>query len=224
MSNPSAYGTTTVSKAKHEFRKISPTLDTAEQKEAWQIAPKADILFLTGPPRTGKTFVAAALAIDQLSNPNYERICILRPAVTATGEDLGALPGDIKEKISPFLSPVYKELDKVCEIAGIHRSLVTKETLTLAYLRGCNLDNCIVIVDEAQNMTRQQFRLLFSRMCRDCRVIVTGDPDQVDIRPQHSYLAEAVYRMKPLTGVESVEFKHISLQGHRLVPEIMDVI
>ena len=197
---------------------------TANQKRMVESSEKNDVVFAIGPAGTGKTYTAVALAVRALKNREIKRIILTRPAVEA-GENLGFLPGDLKEKIDPYLRPLYDALydmipsDKVKSY--IENGII--EVAPLAFMRGRTLDNAFVILDEAQNATESQLKMFLTRMGPSAKFIVTGDVTQIDL-PKHqpSGLVQAI---KILSNVRGIDFIYLDAQDvvrHRLVKEIIE--
>jgi phosphate starvation-inducible PhoH-like protein len=197
---------------------------TVNQKRMVDSSEKNDVVFAIGPAGTGKTYTAVALAVRALKNREIKRIILTRPAVEA-GENLGFLPGDLKEKIDPYLRPLYDALydmipsDKVKSY--IESGII--EVAPLAFMRGRTLDNAFVILDEAQNATESQLKMFLTRMGPSAKFIVTGDVTQIDL-PKHqpSGLVQAI---KILSNVKGIDFIYLDAQDvvrHRLVKEIIE--
>lgn len=197
---------------------------TTNQKRMVESSEKNDVVFAIGPAGTGKTYTAVALAVRALKNREIKRIILTRPAVEA-GENLGFLPGDLKEKIDPYLRPLYDALydmipsDKVKSY--IENGII--EVAPLAFMRGRTLDNAFVILDEAQNATESQLKMFLTRMGPSAKFIVTGDVTQIDL-PKHqpSGLVQAI---KILSNVRGIDFIYLDAQDvvrHRLVKEIIE--
>ena len=183
-----------------------------------------DLLFAIGPAGSGKTYTAIALAVRAFKNKEVKRIILTRPAVEA-GENLGFLPGDLKEKLDPYLRPLYDALMDM-----IHPRKLTEliedgiiEIAPLAYMRGRTLDNAFVILDEAQNTTINQLKMFLTRMGKNAKFIVTGDTTQIDLRPKHnSGLIQAMRILKGIKGISIVEFDERDIIRHHLVKYIVD--
>lgn len=182
-----------------------------------------DLLFAVGPAGSGKTYTAIALAVRAFKNNEVKRIILTRPAVEA-GENLGFLPGDLKEKLDPYLRPLYDALMDM-----IHPRKLAKliedgviEIAPLAYMRGRTLDDAFVILDEAQNTTINQLKMFLTRMGKNAKFIVNGDTTQIDLRPKHnSGLIQALKILKDIKGISIVEFDERDIIRHPLVKHIV---
>ncbi|MFZ4797467.1 MAG: PhoH family protein [Bacteroidia bacterium] len=196
---------------------------TPNQKAMVEFIQKNDILFAIGPAGTGKTYTAVALAVKALKNKEVKRIILARPAVEA-GENLGFLPGDLKEKIDPYLRPLYDALDDMIPAEKLKQHIETRviEIAPLAFMRGRTLDNAFVILDEAQNATDLQLKMFLTRMGPHAKVIVTGDLSQIDLpKKQQSGLLKAV---KILDNIEGIHFQYLTYEDvvrHKLVKDII---
>lgn len=196
---------------------------TANQKKMVTMAEKNDIVFAIGPAGTGKTYTAVALAVRALKNKQVKKIVLTRPAVEA-GESLGFLPGDLKEKIDPYLRPLYDALDDMipADKLGYYMSTRTIEIAPLAYMRGRTLDNAFILLDEAQNATELQLKMFLTRIGANAKAIITGDVTQVDLpRNQKSGLSTAVRILKNIDGIGHVELDEEDVVRHRLVKAII---
>lgn len=196
---------------------------TVNQKKMVQEAEKNDILFAIGPAGTGKTYTAVALAVRALKNKQVKKIILTRPAVEA-GESLGFLPGDLKEKIDPYLRPLYDALDDMipADKLGYYMTTRTIEIAPLAYMRGRTLDNAFIILDEAQNATDLQLKMFLTRIGANAKAIITGDMTQVDLpRNQRSGLATAVRILQNIDGIAHIELDEEDVVRHRLVKQIL---
>src|SRR5690606_7902890 len=196
---------------------------TANQKKLVQMAEKNDILFAIGPAGTGKTYTAVALAVRALKNKAVKKIILTRPAVEA-GESLGFLPGDLKEKIDPYLRPLYDALDDMipADKLGYYMTTRTIEIAPLAYMRGRTLDNAFIILDEAQNATDLQLKMFLTRIGANAKAIITGDMTQVDLpRNQKSGLATAVRILQNIDGIAHIQLDEEDVVRHRLVKHIL---
>ena len=196
---------------------------TANQKRLVQQAEKNDIVFAIGPAGTGKTYTAVAIAVRALKNKQVKKIILTRPAVEA-GENLGFLPGDLKEKIDPYLRPLYDALDDMipADKLGYYMSTRTIEIAPLAYMRGRTLDNAFIILDEAQNATDLQLKMFLTRIGANAKAIITGDVTQVDLpRNQRSGLQTAVRILNNIDGIAHIELDEDDVVRHRLVKSIL---
>jgi phosphate starvation-inducible PhoH-like protein len=185
---------------------------------------KSDILFAIGPAGTGKTYTAVALAVRALKNKEIKRIILTRPAVEA-GENLGFLPGDLKEKIDPYLRPLYDALDDMipAEKLKLYLENRTIEIAPLAFMRGRTLDNCFVILDEAQNATDMQLKMFLTRMGPSAKFIVTGDVTQIDLpKKQQSGLYTALRILTDIKGIDIVYLSGEDVVRHKLVKRILE--
>jgi len=196
---------------------------TANQRKMVDCINKSDILFAIGPAGTGKTYTAVALAVRALKNKEIKRIILTRPAVEA-GENLGFLPGDLKEKIDPYLRPLYDALDDMipAEKLKLYLENRTIEIAPLAFMRGRTLDNCFVILDEAQNATDMQLKMFLTRMGPSAKFIVTGDVTQIDLpKKQQSGLHTALRILTDIKGIEIVYLSGEDVVRHKLVRKIL---
>ena len=196
---------------------------TANQKSMVQAADKNDIVFAIGPAGTGKTYTAVALAVRALKNKLVKKIILTRPAVEA-GESLGFLPGDLKEKIDPYLRPLYDALDDMipADKLGYYMTTRTIEIAPLAYMRGRTLDNAFIILDEAQNTNDLQLKMFLTRIGANAKAIITGDPTQVDLpKNQKSGLSKASRILRHIDGIAHIELNEEDVVRHRLVKAII---
>ena len=196
---------------------------TQAQKEYVDNIRQTDMVFGIGPAGTGKTYLACAMAINALRNKEIERIILTRPAVEA-GERLGFLPGDMQEKVDPYLRPLYDALYDVLgiEAAAKLREKGAIEVVPLAYMRGRTLDNAYIILDEAQNTTREQMKMFLTRMGFNSKVVVTGDITQVDLPSgTMSGLKEAQKVLKGVEGIRFNYFTEVDVVRHELVKRII---
>jgi len=196
---------------------------TSGQEDYLRAIRQSELVFCIGPAGTGKTFLAVASAVAALADGQVERIIISRPAVEA-GEKLGFLPGDLQQKIDPYLKPVYDALDDTLSPARVKRSLDSRviEVAPLAYMRGRTLNNAFIILDEAQNTTLTQLKMFLTRLGYRSRAIITGDVTQIDLRPPGS--SGLVLIRDILTGIEGVSFTDLRKKDvvrHPLVQRII---
>ena len=197
---------------------------TINQQKLVKLYDKNDLLFAVGPAGSGKTYTAIALAVRALKEKEVKRIILTRPAVEA-GEKLGFLPGDMKEKLDPYLQPLYDALNDMIPPAKLVKYLEegTVQIAPLAYMRGRTLDNAFVILDEAQNTTLSQIKMFLTRMGRNARFIVTGDVTQIDLpRKGDSGLVRAMDILRGVQGIGIVEFDKRDIVRHQLVKYIVD--
>ena len=182
------------------------------------------LVFGVGPAGTGKTWLAVAHAVQMFERKEADRIIISRPAVEA-GERLGFLPGDMREKVDPYLRPIYDALYDLMDARTVERALETGEIeiAPLAFMRGRTLSNAAVILDEAQNTTSMQMKMFLTRLGENSRMIVTGDPSQVDLPPgQRSGLAEAIRLLRNVEGIAIITYTAEDIIRHELVARIVD--
>ncbi|MBK0379493.1 PhoH family protein [Mucilaginibacter segetis] len=197
---------------------------TPNQRRMVDSLNKNDILFAIGPAGTGKTYTAVALAVRALKNKEIKRIILTRPAVEA-GENLGFLPGDLKEKIDPYLRPLYDALDDMipAEKLKLYLENRTIEIAPLAFMRGRTLDGCFVILDEAQNATDMQLKMFLTRMGPTAKFIVTGDVTQIDLpKKQQSGLYTALRILTDIKGIDIVYLSGEDVVRHKLVKRILE--
>ena len=196
---------------------------SANQQRMVKSLEDNDMLFATGPAGSGKTYTAIALAVRALRNREVRRIVLSRPAVEA-GERLGFLPGDLKEKIDPYLQPLYDALNDMIPAKKLESHIEEGiiQIAPLAFMRGRTLDNAFVILDEAQNTTLPQMKMFLTRMGMNSKFIITGDVTQIDLpRTQDSGLVQAVRLLRNIEGISFVELDETDIVRHRLVKEIV---
>ncbi len=196
---------------------------TQNQKRMVSAIDKNDIMFAIGPAGTGKTYTAVALAVRALKNKLVKKIILTRPAVEA-GESLGFLPGDLKEKIDPYLRPLYDALDDMipADKLGYYMSTRVIEIAPLAYMRGRTLDHAFIILDEAQNTTDLQLKMFLTRIGANAKAIITGDLTQVDLpKNQRSGLVKGINILKNIDGISHIELDEEDVVRHRLVKAII---
>lgn len=185
---------------------------------------KNDMLFAIGPAGSGKTYTAIALAVRSLKNKEIKKIILSRPAVEA-GEKLGFLPGDMKDKIDPYLQPLYDALQDMIPAAKLkeYMELNVIQIAPLAFMRGRTLNDAVVILDEAQNTTTQQIKMFLTRMGMNTKMIVTGDMTQIDLpSSQTSGLIQALKILKGVKGISFIELNKKDIVRHKLVTRIVD--
>ncbi len=206
----------------HMGKPIKPK--TLGQKAYAKAIRESDVIFSIGPAGTGKTYLAVAMAINAFKNKEIQKIILARPAVEA-GERLGFLPGDLQEKVDPYLRPLY---DALYEILGRESALRLKEKETievvpLAYMRGRTLDNSFIILDEAQNSTKEQMKMFLTRMGFGSKMVITGDITQIDLpKGKKSGLVEAAKILKPVKDIRFCYLKDVDVVRHELVKKIIN--
>jgi phosphate starvation-inducible PhoH-like protein len=197
---------------------------TAAQDAYIRALRRHALVFGTGPAGTGKTWLAVAHAVQLFERKEVDRIVLSRPAVEA-GERLGFLPGDMREKVDPYLRPIYDALYDLMDPRIVERAMQTGEIeiAPLAFMRGRTLSNAVIILDEAQNTTSMQMKMFLTRLGENSRMIVTGDPTQVDLPyGQISGLAEATRLLAKVEGIEQVTFTAQDVIRHELVGRIVE--
>ena len=195
------------------------------QQQLLDAIDRSSLVFAIGSAGTGKTYLAVAKAVEALESGRVRRIVLSRPAVEA-GENLGFLPGDMEEKLSPYLRPLY---DALCDRLPTKRlkALTAEgviEIAPIAYMRGRTLNNAYVVIDEAQNCSYAQLKMLLTRLGWHSSMVVTGDPAQTDLLPGMSGLNDVVERLEKLGGVEAVRFSRADVVRHPLVADIVDAL
>ena len=196
---------------------------TQNQRKMVALMGKNDMLFAVGPAGTGKTYTAVALAVKALKEKEVRRIILTRPAVES-GENLGFLPGDLKEKLDPYMQPLYDALRDMIphERLESHLEKGVIQIAPLAFMRGRTLDNAFVILDEAQNTTHNQMKMFLTRMGKSAKFIITGDPGQIDLpRKQVSGLKESLLALKDIEGIAQVYLDDKDVVRHQLVKRIL---
>ncbi|NND33149.1 MAG: PhoH family protein [Saprospiraceae bacterium] len=196
---------------------------TRNQKRMVEASDKNDIVFAVGPAGTGKTYTAVALAVRALKNRIVKKIILTRPAVEA-GESLGFLPGDLKEKIDPYLRPLYDALDDMIPAEKLNQFMANRviEVAPLAFMRGRTLDHAFIILDEAQNSTATQLKMFLTRLGPSAKCIVTGDLSQIDLpRNVRSGLSSSIKILGHLKGISTIILDKDDVVRHRLVREII---
>lgn len=196
---------------------------TANQRKLVEEIDKNDMVFAVGPAGTGKSYTAVALAVRALKNKEVRRIILTRPAVEA-GENLGFLPGDLKEKLDPYLQPLYDALRDMIPSEKLNEMMDGGiiQIAPLAFMRGRTLDKAFVILDEAQNATQSQFKMFLTRMGKSAKFIINGDPTQIDLpKNQPSGLMQSLSVLKGIKGISFVQFDENDVIRHQLVKEII---
>ncbi len=196
---------------------------TENQRKMVSMMQKNDMLFAVGPAGTGKTYTAVALAVKALKEKEVRRIILTRPAVES-GENLGFLPGDLKEKLDPYMQPLYDALRDMLPHEKLESYLEKGviQIAPLAFMRGRTLDNAFVILDEAQNTTHNQMKMFLTRMGKHAKFIINGDPGQIDLpRKQVSGLKESLLALKDIEGIAQIYLDDTDIIRHRLVKRII---
>jgi phosphate starvation-inducible PhoH-like protein len=197
---------------------------TPNQQKLVDTIYKNDMVFAIGPAGTGKTYTGVAMAVKALKEKQVKRIILTRPAVEA-GENLGFLPGDMKEKLDPYMQPLYDALRDMLPPQTLEDYILKGiiQIAPLAFMRGRTLDNAFVILDEAQNTTHSQMKMFLTRMGKNAKFMITGDPGQVDLpRRTISGLKEAILILKDVEGVGIIYLDDKDIVRHRLVKKIID--
>ncbi|WP_285655062.1 PhoH family protein [Allomuricauda sp. NBRC 101325] len=197
---------------------------TANQRRLVDACKKDDMVFAIGPAGTGKTYTGVALAVKALKEKQVRRIILTRPAVEA-GENLGFLPGDLKEKLDPYMQPLYDALRDMIPAEKLEKYIEdgTIQIAPMAFMRGRTLDNAFVILDEAQNTTHAQMKMFLTRMGKNAKFLLTGDPGQIDLpRRVISGLKEALLILKDVDGISIIYLDDKDVIRHRLVKKVID--
>lgn len=197
---------------------------SVNQRQMVEEIGRNDMIFAVGPAGTGKTYTAVALAVRALKDKQVRRIVLTRPAVES-GENLGFLPGDLKEKLDPYMQPLYDALRDMIPYERLQAYLEKGviQIAPLAFMRGRTLDSAFVILDEAQNTTHSQMKMFLTRMGKHAKFIITGDPGQIDLpRRQISGLKEALLALKGIKGIGVVQLDEQDVIRHKLVKKIID--
>ena len=203
-------------------RKISPR--TQNQKDYFQLLNSKDIVFAYGPAGTGKTFLAVAKAVASLQQGLVKKIILSRPAVEA-GEKLGFLPGDLKEKVDPFLRPIYDALYEMMPYDQVEKKLANNiiEIAPIAFMRGRTLEDCFIILDEAQNTTKIQMKMFLTRLGKNSKMVVVGDNTQIDlISKNDSGLIDASKKLKNIQDIGFIELDQRDVVRHEVVRKIIN--
>ena len=197
---------------------------TPNQQKLVDAFTENDLTFALGPAGTGKTYIAIALAVRALKNKEIRKIILSRPAVEA-GEKLGFLPGDMKDKIDPYLQPLYDALEDMIPAAKLKEYMESKviQIAPLAFMRGRTLNDAVIVLDEAQNTTTQQIKMFLTRLGMNAKMIITGDASQIDLpRSTSSGLLQALKILRNVKGIGKVEFGKKDIVRHALVQRIVE--
>lgn len=200
------------------------TARTENQQKLVNAFENNDLVFATGPAGSGKTFVAIALAVKALKNKEVRKIILSRPAVEA-GEKLGFLPGEMKDKLDPYLQPLYDALQDMIPVAKLKEYMENNviQIAPLAFMRGRTLNDAVIILDEAQNTTTHQIKMFLTRLGTNAKMIITGDVTQIDLPPTAtSGLIQAMQILKNVNGIGKVEFSKKDIVRHKLVQRIVE--
>jgi len=192
----------------------------AQQKNAWQTIEENEITFLIGPAGSAKSFISTAYACSSILTKKQKKILLTRPIVESS-RGLGFLPGTFEEKVNPYITPIYDALDELVGPVGFQRELINKciQIRPLNYLRGCNFNDAICLMDEAQNNNFKELLLYITRLARNSKMIINGDPAQSDIRD--SALMDVVSKLKGLKGVGVIQFTDSAIVRNPLISSIL---
>ena len=223
IANSNSTDTELTDQTVHYGRKGAISARTTGQEDYINIVRENDMVFSTGPAGTGKTFIAVAFAVSALLNHDVDRIVLCRPAVEA-GEHLGFLPGDLKEKVDPYLAPLYDALSDMITSTQL-KLLLDKDTIEiipLAYMRGRTFNNAFMILDEAQNATIIQMKMFLTRLGVNSRAIITGDTTQIDLsKKSESGLLQVINLLKGIVGIGFSRMSSSDIVRHKLVRDIL---
>ena len=196
---------------------------TKNQRKILSESKKNDMLFVIGPAGTGKTYTSVAIAVKSLKNKQVKRLIFTRPAIEA-GESLGFLPGDVKEKLDPYMQPIYDALTDMLSVKKVNKYIDegTIQIAPLAYMRGRTLDNAFVILDEGQNTTEKQMKMFLTRMGISAKFIITGDISQIDLlKTNQSGLVQAQKKLENINDISFVHLDDKDVIRHKLVKQII---
>ncbi len=205
------------------LRRVRPRSEN--QQQLLDAIDQHNLSLAIGPAGTGKTYLAISAAVDALEDGEVERIILSRPAIEA-GESLGYLPGDMNEKMAPYLRPLYDALSDRMGIKRVKQAIADGdiEIAPIGFMRGRTLNNAFVVIDEAQNCTYQQLKMMLSRLGWNATMVVTGDPDQSDLLDGLSGLSDIARRLDPLEGVAVVRLNQKDIVRHPLVADMLEVL
>ena len=208
---------------KRNYKNIIITAKTSNQKKLLASIKSNIITIVYGCCGTGKTRLSVLWGLKVFLSDGYKRIIFIRPCVEANGENLGFLPGDLNDKIHPYMYPIFNFLSEYLDEKKIHNYIKEGKiiTLPLAFQRGFTFDDCYVVLDEAQNTTKEQIRMFLTRIGENCKVVITGDPNQSDIKGENG-LQDAIERLKGVKDLSIVEFGKEDIMRHPIVAEIED--
>jgi len=195
------------------------------QELAWQAYQTHDILFMNGPAGTGKTFLATGFGIFDIISKSKKKLVLCRPVVES-GESLGYLPGELDEKVRPYMLPIYDCFEKICGSSSMDLEIVKKsvEVCPIAYIRGRSFEDSVIILDEAQNCTKKQLKLVLTRLGVNSKMIITGDPTQSDLPSSESGLEDLMARLNTIQGIGKMTFRENAIVRHPLVAKILKKI
>jgi phosphate starvation-inducible PhoH-like protein len=196
----------------------------ASQRLAWQAYQAHDLLIMLGPAGCGKTHLATGFAITEILQKTKKKIVLTRPIVESY-ESLGYLPGELSEKVQPYMMPFYDSISKLCGNDLVQKDIIKSslELIPLAYMRGRSLENSVFILDEAQNCTKEQLKLAVTRLGRDSKMVITADPEQSDLRSDVA-IVDFINKIKSIHGIGIIEFKSNSIVRHPLISKILDKV
>lgn len=194
----------------------------AAQQLAYAAYQQHDVLFLIGPAGTGKTHLAMAFAINDILTKKKSRIVLTRPIVES-GENLGFLPGELLEKVDPYMQPLYAVMDKLVKEEDQRKAIEeATEISPIAFMRGKTFEDAVCIFDEGQNATKKQLKLFLSRFDKNSKLILTGDPNQSDLNTVDNDFMDVLHRVETLKGISVVQFDKSAIVRHPLVSQIME--